>query len=168
MEHLSQQQYVTVEGIDNSNARALVVKLINVVLTVLQVVLLLVATAAGIIMPFLKTRLVDTLILQIVNENGFTIGFLFCLIKMQKQTVCANNAIFFFLTIFLQNSCADHLHLDTGNHLCDTTVAGCAGHWCRLSAASQGFAGCQVNSWQACRKRPSNIAGLILYVLLFV
>ncbi|XP_017143392.1 transmembrane and coiled-coil domains protein 2 [Drosophila miranda] len=56
MEHMSQQQYVTVEGIDNSNARALVVKLINVVLTVLQVVLLLVATAAGIIMPFLKTR----------------------------------------------------------------------------------------------------------------
>ncbi|XP_023171043.2 transmembrane and coiled-coil domains protein 2 isoform X2 [Drosophila hydei] len=57
MEHMSQQQYVTVEGIDNSNARALVVKLINVVLTILQVVLLLVATAAGIIMPFLKTRL---------------------------------------------------------------------------------------------------------------
>ncbi|XP_055687075.1 transmembrane and coiled-coil domains protein 2 isoform X3 [Lutzomyia longipalpis] len=56
MEHMSQQQYVTVEGIDNSNARALVVKLINVVLTVLQVILLLVATAAGIIMPFLKTR----------------------------------------------------------------------------------------------------------------
>ncbi|KMZ01849.1 uncharacterized protein Dsimw501_GD19546, isoform G [Drosophila simulans] len=56
MEHMSQQQYVTVEGIDNSNARALVVKLINVVLTILQVVLLLVATAAGIIMPFLKTR----------------------------------------------------------------------------------------------------------------
>lgn len=56
MEHLSQQQYLTVEGIDNSNARALLVKLINVVLTVLQVVLLLVATAAGIIMPFLKTR----------------------------------------------------------------------------------------------------------------
>ncbi|XP_055594498.1 transmembrane and coiled-coil domains protein 2 isoform X2 [Uranotaenia lowii] len=56
MEHMSQQQYVTVEGIDNSNARAVVVKLINVVLTVLQVILLLVATAAGITMPFLKTR----------------------------------------------------------------------------------------------------------------
>nr|CAD7455691.1 unnamed protein product [Timema tahoe] len=54
MEHQQQQhqQYVTLEGIDNSNARALVVKLINVVLTVLQVVLLLVATAAGIVMPF--------------------------------------------------------------------------------------------------------------------
>lgn len=60
MEHqaLQQQQYVTLEGIDNSNARALVVKLINVVLTVLQVVLLLVATVAGITMPFLRTRLV--------------------------------------------------------------------------------------------------------------
>nr|CAH7755785.1 unnamed protein product [Callosobruchus chinensis] len=59
MEHqaLQQQQYVTLEGLDNSNARALVVKLINVLLTVLQVVLLLVATGAGIIMPFLRTRL---------------------------------------------------------------------------------------------------------------
>ncbi|KAJ8894479.1 hypothetical protein PR048_007133 [Dryococelus australis] len=61
MEHQQQQhqQYVTLEGIDNSNARALVVKLINVVLTVLQVVLLLVATAAGIVMPFLRTRSVS-------------------------------------------------------------------------------------------------------------
>ncbi|XP_058824709.1 transmembrane and coiled-coil domains protein 1 [Topomyia yanbarensis] len=56
MEQIYQQQYVTVEGIDNSNARAVVVKLINIVLTVLQVLLLLVATVAGIVMPFLKTR----------------------------------------------------------------------------------------------------------------
>jgi hypothetical protein len=59
MEHQQlqhQQQYVTLEGINNSNARAVVVKLINIVLTVLQVVLLLVATTAGIVMPFLKTR----------------------------------------------------------------------------------------------------------------
>nr|XP_050852506.1 transmembrane and coiled-coil domains protein 1-like isoform X5 [Vespula vulgaris] len=57
MEHQQQQhqQYVTLEGLDNSNARALVVKLINVVLTVLQVILLLVATGAGIMMPFLRT-----------------------------------------------------------------------------------------------------------------
>jgi alanyl-tRNA synthetase len=54
MEHVSQQ--IVLEGIDDSNARALIVKLINVVLTVLQVILLLVATGAGIIMPFLKTR----------------------------------------------------------------------------------------------------------------
>ncbi|XP_054002619.1 transmembrane and coiled-coil domains protein 1 isoform X3 [Hylaeus anthracinus] len=58
MEHQQQQhqQYVTLEGLDNSNARALVVKLINVLLTVLQVILLLVATGAGIMMPFLRTR----------------------------------------------------------------------------------------------------------------
>lgn len=68
IEHLSQQQYVTVEGIDNSNARAVVVKLINVVLTVLQVILLLVATAAGITMPFLKTRIrVLTTIICIIS-----------------------------------------------------------------------------------------------------
>jgi hypothetical protein len=54
MEHVSQQ--IVLEGIDDSNARALIVKLINVVLTVLQVILLLVATGAGILMPFLKTR----------------------------------------------------------------------------------------------------------------
>lgn len=59
MEHqqAQHQQYLTLEGLDNSNARAVVVKLINVLLTVLQVILLLVATIAGIIMPFLRTRL---------------------------------------------------------------------------------------------------------------
>lgn len=58
MEHqqAQHQQYLTLEGLDNSNARALVVKLINIVLTILQVILLLVATAAGILMPFLRTR----------------------------------------------------------------------------------------------------------------
>ncbi|KAK9885942.1 hypothetical protein WA026_013818 [Henosepilachna vigintioctopunctata] len=59
MEHQAaqQQQYVSLEVLDNSNARILVVKLINILLTILQVLLLLVATGAGIIMPFLRTRL---------------------------------------------------------------------------------------------------------------
>lgn len=57
MEHQQQQhQYVSLEGVDSSNTRALDVKLVNVVLTVLQVILLLVATCAGIMMPFLRTR----------------------------------------------------------------------------------------------------------------
>ncbi|XP_031846013.1 transmembrane and coiled-coil domain 2 protein Dmtn isoform X9 [Nomia melanderi] len=56
MEHQQQQhQYVSLEGVDSSNTRALDVKLVNVVLTVLQVILLLVATCAGIMMPFLRT-----------------------------------------------------------------------------------------------------------------
>lgn len=56
---MQQQQYVNLEGIEGFNARVLAVKLINIVLTVLQVVLLLVATAAGILMPFLRTRFVE-------------------------------------------------------------------------------------------------------------
>ena len=41
MEHQAaqHQQYVTLEGIENSNARALVVKAINVLLTLLQVII---------------------------------------------------------------------------------------------------------------------------------
>ncbi|XP_060535727.1 transmembrane and coiled-coil domains protein 2 isoform X2 [Cylas formicarius] len=75
MEHqaLQQQQYVTLEGLDNSNARALVVKLINVLLTVLQVVLLLVATGAGIIMPFLRTRV------RIITTVVFVVFVIFTL-----------------------------------------------------------------------------------------
>jgi len=67
MEHQAaqHQQYVTLEGIENSNARALVVKGINVLLTLLQVILLILATIAQIIKPFLKspTRIVSTLLL---------------------------------------------------------------------------------------------------------
>lgn len=58
LEHQQHQResMVIIDGIENSNARAVAIKLINVVLTVLQVVLLLVATVSNILMPFLKTR----------------------------------------------------------------------------------------------------------------
>ena len=59
MEHQAQhQQHVSLEGIENSNARAVLVKLINMALTLLQLVLVVVSTAANIISPFLKTRYV--------------------------------------------------------------------------------------------------------------
>ncbi|XP_043505450.1 transmembrane and coiled-coil domains protein 2 isoform X8 [Polistes fuscatus] len=75
MEHQQQQhqQYVTLEGLDNSNARALVVKLINIVLTVLQVILLLVATGAGIMVPFLRTRV------RILTTTLVVLGIVFVL-----------------------------------------------------------------------------------------
>ncbi|CAL7933977.1 unnamed protein product [Xylocopa violacea] len=74
MEHQQQhQQYGTLDGLDNSNARALVVKLINVVLTVLQVILLLVATGAGIMMPFLRTRV------RILTTTFVVLGIIFVL-----------------------------------------------------------------------------------------
>jgi cation transport ATPase len=64
MEHQQAQhhQLAALEGFENSNARALVVKGINVLLTLLQVVLLLLATSAQILKPFLRTptRVVTT------------------------------------------------------------------------------------------------------------
>ncbi|XP_059351694.1 transmembrane and coiled-coil domain protein 3-like isoform X2 [Daphnia carinata] len=57
VEHQAQhQQHVSLEGIENSNARAVLVKLINMALTLLQLVLVVVSTSANIIAPFLKTR----------------------------------------------------------------------------------------------------------------
>ena len=55
-QHQHLQQLVNLDSLENSNARALVLKLINVLLTILQVILLLVATVANIITPFLHTR----------------------------------------------------------------------------------------------------------------
>jgi hypothetical protein len=59
MEHQQQQQFqqlVNIDSFENSNARVFVLKLINVLLTFLQVILLIVATVASIIVPFIKTR----------------------------------------------------------------------------------------------------------------
>lgn len=87
MEHqqAQHQQYLTLEGIDNSYARAFLVKLINVVLTVLQVVLLVVATAAGIIMPFLRTRL------HILTTAILVIAFVIVMKQWQELTELTTN-----------------------------------------------------------------------------
>lgn len=58
-QHQHLQQLVNLDSLENSNARALVLKLINVLLTILQVILLLVATVASILTPFLHTRYVQ-------------------------------------------------------------------------------------------------------------
>jgi len=54
-----QQQLVTigVEGIENSAARALVVKLVNIGLTMLQLLLLVMATTATTLAPFVGSRI---------------------------------------------------------------------------------------------------------------
>ncbi|XP_018018135.1 transmembrane and coiled-coil domains protein 1 isoform X2 [Hyalella azteca] len=71
MEHQQaqqQQQFLTLEGLENSNARALFVKLINILLTILQVLLLMVATAMNIVAPLLQTRgrLITTILVLFV------------------------------------------------------------------------------------------------------
>jgi DNA repair exonuclease SbcCD ATPase subunit len=52
-----QQQLISMEGIENTNFRALLTKLINVVLALLAVILVFVSTVANLLGPFLTTRL---------------------------------------------------------------------------------------------------------------
>ena len=51
-----QQQSIGVDGIENASARALMGKLINLLLSVMAVLLVLVSTVSGILMPFLKSQ----------------------------------------------------------------------------------------------------------------
>ncbi|XP_022091055.1 transmembrane and coiled-coil domains protein 2-like isoform X2 [Acanthaster planci] len=50
------QQVITLEGYENANARALLSKLINVVLSVLAVLLLIISTVTNAVSPFVATR----------------------------------------------------------------------------------------------------------------
>lgn len=75
IEHQASQQlqYVSIDGLDNSNFRAMVVKAINVFLVLLQVILLIMETAAQILKPFVKTptRTVTTVLLITVTVLAF-------------------------------------------------------------------------------------------------
>jgi len=75
IEHQASQQlqYVSIDGLDNSNFRAMVVKAINVFLVLLQVILLIMETAAQILKPFVKTptRTVTTILLITVTVLAF-------------------------------------------------------------------------------------------------
>ena len=89
MEHQAQhQQHVSLEGIENSNARAVLVKLINMALTLLQLVLVVVSTSANIIAPFLKTRylLIPSSFVLLFENRMNLIAFFFVL-----QTTCIDD-----------------------------------------------------------------------------
>ncbi|EEC13275.1 transmembrane and coiled-coil domains protein, putative, partial [Ixodes scapularis] len=58
-QHQHLQQLVSLDALDNSQARALGLKLVNVLLMLLQLVLLLISTVANIVMPFLQSRYRD-------------------------------------------------------------------------------------------------------------
>lgn len=57
LELQQQQQVVQLEGVENANARALLGKLINVILALMAVLLVFVSTVANFITPLMKTRL---------------------------------------------------------------------------------------------------------------
>lgn len=56
LELQQQQQVVQLEGVENANARALLGKLINVILALMAVLLVFVSTLANFITPLMKTR----------------------------------------------------------------------------------------------------------------
>ncbi|CAK8690929.1 unnamed protein product [Clavelina lepadiformis] len=64
---LQHQQRVSVEGLENASARALITKLINLLLSVMAVILVLVSTVSGLLMPFMRSqgRMLTTLIVVI-------------------------------------------------------------------------------------------------------
>ena len=56
LQQQQQHQLISMEGIENTNFRALLTKLINVLLALLAVILVIVSTAAGVVAPFLNSR----------------------------------------------------------------------------------------------------------------
>lgn len=77
-QHQHLQQIVNLDSLENSNARALVLKLINVLLTILQVVLLLVATLASILTPFLNSRWVEWFVKHLFKLTANSLPGLAC------------------------------------------------------------------------------------------
>lgn len=99
MEHQAQhQQHVSLEGIENSNARAVLVKLINMALTLLQLVLVVVSTSANIIAPFLKTRyLLIPSSFVLLFENRMNLIAFFSYYRLRVLTTCVLALLFAFI-----------------------------------------------------------------------
>ena len=69
MEHQqTQQQYLNIEGLDSSDARAIMMKLLNALFTFVHVILFLIGTFMNLTKPFLRTtpRILSTTILVII------------------------------------------------------------------------------------------------------
>ena len=74
MEHQQvQQQYLNIEGLDSTDARAIMMKLLNAVITFVHVILFFIGTFMSFAKPFLKTtpRLLSTTVLVIVSVCAY-------------------------------------------------------------------------------------------------
>lgn len=74
MEHQQvQQQYLNIEGLDSSDARAIMMKLLNALITFVHVILFLIGTFMNLAKPFLRTtsRLLMTTIIVIVSVCAY-------------------------------------------------------------------------------------------------
>ena len=74
MEHQQvQQQYLNIEGLDSSDARAIMMKLLNALITFVHVILFLIGTFMNLAKPFLRTtsRLLITTVIVIVSVCAY-------------------------------------------------------------------------------------------------
>ena len=67
MELQQQQQSVSVEGLENASARALLGKLINLLLSVIAVLLVLVNALSGFLTPFIKSQVRENVLAQFLS-----------------------------------------------------------------------------------------------------
>ena len=74
MEHQQvQQQYLNIEGLDSTDARAIMMKLLNALITFVHVILFLIGTFMNLTKPFLRTtsRLLITTVIVIVSVCAY-------------------------------------------------------------------------------------------------
>lgn len=74
MEHQQvQQQYLNIEGLDSTDARAIMMKLLNAVITFVHVILFFIGTVMNLTKPFLRTtpRMVTTAIVAFVSVVAY-------------------------------------------------------------------------------------------------
>ncbi|ELU01315.1 hypothetical protein CAPTEDRAFT_215864 [Capitella teleta] len=88
-----QQQLISMEGFENSNFRAFITKIINVVLAVLAVIFLVLSTFANFLSPFLTSRLriLSTLVMVV---SSITVWQQWDALKEQSQEIVNHHPIF--------------------------------------------------------------------------
>lgn len=94
MEHQQvQQQYLNIEGLDSSDARAIMMKLLNALITFVHVILFLIGTFMNLAKPFLRTtsRLLMTTVIVIVSVCAYhqQEALLALFLKLKKSAASA-------------------------------------------------------------------------------
>lgn len=93
MEHQQvQQQYLNIEGLDSSDARAIMMKLLNALITFVHVILFFIGTFMSLAKPFFRTtpRLLSTAILVLLSVAAYhqqeTLAVLFLKLRQSKKS----------------------------------------------------------------------------------
>ena len=93
MEHQQvQQQYLNIEGLDSSDARAIMMKLLNALITFVHVILFFIGTFMSLAKPFFRTtpRLLSTAILVLLSMAAYhqqeTLAVLFLKLRQSKKS----------------------------------------------------------------------------------